>query len=76
MRDGDDLTVERDRIDVGRHVIYKRIGTRVTVVFTSPNYSADAAWDTETRDGSVHIDGQIEICWDYDGSQYCDVECP
>jgi len=76
MRDGDDLTVERDRLDLGRHVSYTRVATAVTVVFTGPNHNATAHWDTETRDGDIQIESAIEICWEYDGTQYCDVACP
>lgn len=74
--DGEDLTVERKRLDRERTITYKRKGTTATVVFVGTNHNATASWDTESKDGSFEMDGQAKVCWEHSTSDYCTVDCP
>lgn len=75
-RDGDDVHVERQRLDRERKVVYDRSGTTASVHFSGPNYAASATWDTETRDGSFAVGDETMVCWEHQDSDYCTADCP
>lgn len=76
----DVLTVERAvQVAQGeRRSTYTRTPAAVTLSFTGPSHTAEAAWDRETLAGSIEVDGETKRCFEAGETRgdFCSVECP